>query len=245
MEILVIGTEPPCIRCLTTYKRAVEVAQQFPGKIEVRKIAIHSKEAARFGRVESGHEIGEAGKVRPDIENMKRLMGELNELIKDEQKNENLIDARLKELEKVLLPLKEKARELGYLMTPVLIVDGQVKSVDYVPGKEEIQAWIEIERRRLTGNSNNEAQRINIKVFGTTPPCAKCKELTKRAMKVAEKYPGKIEVAKLDAMSAEGDKYGIMMTPTMVINDKVVSIGKVPGEADIEKMLKKEMGANS
>jgi protein-disulfide isomerase len=32
-----------------------------------------------------------------------------------------------------------------------------------------------------------------------------------------------------------------MMTPTIVINDKVVSIGKVPSEDDIEKMIKKEM----
>ncbi|MBP1762904.1 MAG: Thioredoxin domain [Firmicutes bacterium] len=72
---------------------------------------------------------------------------------------------------------------------------------------------------------------INIKVFGTTPPCARCKELTKRAAKVA----------KFDAMSAEGDKYCIMMTPTLVINDKVVSIGKVPSEDDIEKLIKKEI----
>ena len=82
---------------------------------------------------------------------------------------------------------------------------------------------------------------INIKVFGTTPPCARCKELTKRAAKVAGKYPGQVEVAKFDAMSAEGDKYCIMMTPTLVINDKVVSIGKVPSEDDIEKLIKKEI----
>ena len=82
---------------------------------------------------------------------------------------------------------------------------------------------------------------IEVKVFGTTPPCAKCKEVTKRATKVADKYPGKITVTHLDALSAEGDKYGILMTPTLVINDKVVSIGKVPGEADIEKMVQKEM----
>jgi len=82
---------------------------------------------------------------------------------------------------------------------------------------------------------------INVKVFGTTPPCARCKEVTKRAIKVAEKYPGQIEVNKFDALSSEGDKYGIMMTPTIVINDKVVSVGKVPTEGDIEKMIQKEM----
>jgi protein-disulfide isomerase len=83
---------------------------------------------------------------------------------------------------------------------------------------------------------------IEVKVFGTTPPCAKCKEVTKRANKVAEKYPGKISVTHLDALSKEGDKYGILMTPTIVINDKVISFGKVPSEDDIETMIKKEMG---
>jgi len=82
---------------------------------------------------------------------------------------------------------------------------------------------------------------ITVKVFGTTPPCAKCKELTRRAAKVAEKFPGQVEVIKQDALSPEGDKYGIMMTPTLVINDKVVSIGKIPSEADIEKMINQLM----
>ena len=82
---------------------------------------------------------------------------------------------------------------------------------------------------------------IEVKVFGTIPPCAKCKEVTKRATKIAEKYPGEIGVNHFDALSDEGDKYGIMMTPTIVINDKVVSVGKVPSEDDIEKMIKKEM----
>jgi len=147
MEIVVIGVEPPCIRCHTTFKRAKEVAQQFPGEIEVRKIAIHSKEAEQYGKVEGGHSIAEAGNVQPDVEGMKKLLGELDELKADEEKNESLIDAKLKELEEVLAPIKEKARELGYLMTPVLVINGQVKSMDYVPAKEEIRGWIEIEMR--------------------------------------------------------------------------------------------------
>jgi len=147
MEIVVIGTEPPCIRCHTTFKRAKEVAQQFAEDIEVKKVAIHTEEAEKYGKVEAGHGIGEAGKVKPDFENMMKLMRELDELKADEEKNESLIDARLKDLEKVLEPVKKKAKELGYLMTPVLVVNGQVKSADYVPSKEEIRAWIEIESK--------------------------------------------------------------------------------------------------
>lgn len=147
MNIVVIGTDPPCIRCHTTFKRAKEVAGQFSG-IEVRKIVIHSEEAEKYGKVESGHEIEEVSKVKPDKENMKRLLGELEELKADEDKNESLIDAKLKELEGTIQPIKDKAKELGYLMTPVLVVNDQVKSMDYVPSKEEIRGWIEIELRR-------------------------------------------------------------------------------------------------
>jgi len=145
MEIVVIGTEPPCIRCHTTFKRAKEVAQQFAEDIEVKKVAIHTEEAEKYGKVEAGHGIGEAGGVKPDLEKMTKLMRELDELKADEEKNESLIDARLKDLEIVLAPVKEKAKELGYLMTPVLVINNQIKSMDYVPSKEEIRAWIEIE----------------------------------------------------------------------------------------------------
>jgi hypothetical protein len=133
---------------LTTHKRAKEVAQNYPGRITVKKIAIHTPEAAKYGKVDSGHGIGQAGGVTPDLEKMKKVGGELNELIKDDAQNESLIDAKLKEMDAVLQPVKEKAKELGYLMTPVLIINDQVKSMDYVPDKATIQAWVELEMRK-------------------------------------------------------------------------------------------------
>ena len=83
---------------------------------------------------------------------------------------------------------------------------------------------------------------IKIKIFGSTPPCAKCKELERRAKNADGKYPDQVEVTKFDAFSAEGDKYGIMLTPTMVINNKVISAGKLISEEEIEKAIKKERG---
>lgn len=148
MEIIVIGTEPPCIRCHTTFKRAREVSERFSQEIAVRKIAIHSAEAEKYGKVEAGHGIQEASNVKPDFEKMVNLLKELDELKLNEDENESLIDGRLKDLETVLAPVKEKAREMGYLMTPVLVIDGQVKSMDYVPSKEEIRAWIELELKK-------------------------------------------------------------------------------------------------
>ena len=36
-------------------------------------------------------------------------------------------------------------------------------------------------------------------------------------------------------MSEEGDSYGVMFTPTVVINDRVISIGRLISEEELEK----------
>ena len=82
---------------------------------------------------------------------------------------------------------------------------------------------------------------IDVKVFGSTPPCSKCKEVEKRANKVAEKFSNQVKVTKLDAISDEGLKYQVMFTPTLVVNDKVVAAGEVVSESEIEEAIKKAM----
>lgn len=82
---------------------------------------------------------------------------------------------------------------------------------------------------------------IKVKVFGSTPPCAKCKEMEKRATKVAERYFGQVEVAKFDAISEEGRKYSVMFTPTVVVNERIIAAGEVVSESELEKAIKKEM----
>lgn len=82
---------------------------------------------------------------------------------------------------------------------------------------------------------------ITVKVFGTTPPCAKCKEMERRAKNVAEKYPGQLAVNKFDALSEEGDKYSVMLTPTVVANEKVIAVGKLISEDELENIVKKEL----
>jgi hypothetical protein len=94
MAIVVIGTDPPCVRCHTTFKRAKEVAQQYPGKVEVGKLAIHTKEAEQYGKVEAGHGISQSGNVKQDFEKMKNVLGEINALMADEDKYENAIDLK-------------------------------------------------------------------------------------------------------------------------------------------------------
>lgn len=145
MEVLVIGPEPPCIRCNTLHKLAKEAGEEFQGKVEVRRVSAHSEEAGKYGKIEGGHHIADIHNVAHNHEKIESLMKEIDELKKDEQKNEGLIKEKFRAIDQELKPVKEKASEEGYLMTPVLVVNGKIKSMDYVPEKENIREWIEHE----------------------------------------------------------------------------------------------------
>ena len=83
---------------------------------------------------------------------------------------------------------------------------------------------------------------LQIKVFGTTPPCANCMRAEKQARAAAEQFPGQVEVIKLDAMGPEADAYGIMSTPLVVIGDEVVGRGKVVPAKRLAVMIKEKLG---
>jgi small redox-active disulfide protein 2 len=81
---------------------------------------------------------------------------------------------------------------------------------------------------------------MKIQVFGSTPPCAKCKmtgALVKRA--VEELGYADIEVVKLDAFSEEAERLGILMTPTTVIEGKIVKHGGVPSRDEVKRAIEK------
>jgi len=82
---------------------------------------------------------------------------------------------------------------------------------------------------------------IIIKVFGTEPPCAKCNAAYKTAKKVSERIGAGVVVEKHSALSDEGDKYGILMTPTVVVDDVVVVVGKVPSEKKLEEIIRSKV----
>ncbi len=83
---------------------------------------------------------------------------------------------------------------------------------------------------------------IEVKVFGSEPPCVKCKQAEGEARKAAEKFPGQVTVAKHSALSPEGLGLELMMTPAVVVNGKVISQGRVPQESELERIFRSELG---
>jgi small redox-active disulfide protein 2 len=76
---------------------------------------------------------------------------------------------------------------------------------------------------------------INIKVLG--PGCANCKQLEAIAHKAVEDLGLEAEIEKVTDYN-EIMKYPILSTPGLVINEELVSSGRIPSEAEVTDWLK-------
>lgn len=75
-----------------------------------------------------------------------------------------------------------------------------------------------------------------IKILGTG--CPKCKKLAANAIQAAAEAGLEATVDKVTDLNKIMD-YGVMMTPALVIGDRVVSSGKVLTVAEIKTILTK------
>ncbi len=69
---------------------------------------------------------------------------------------------------------------------------------------------------------------VRIEVIGLEPPCKKCTELVENAKKAVAKVGIEAEVVKLWVLSEEvRQKYGLLLSPALVIAGMVVAQGRV------------------
>ena len=84
---------------------------------------------------------------------------------------------------------------------------------------------------------------IGVKVFGSEPPCVYCKRTEEAAKKAAARFaPGEVSVQKHAAHSPEAEGVGFTATPAVVVDGRVVSQGRVPGEQELEEIFRQELG---
>jgi small redox-active disulfide protein 2 len=75
---------------------------------------------------------------------------------------------------------------------------------------------------------------MKIEVLGTG--CPNCKKLEENAKKALEETKKKADVVKVTDIGKIVE-YGVMSTPALVIDGKVMSSGKIPGKDEIKKWL--------
>jgi len=73
-----------------------------------------------------------------------------------------------------------------------------------------------------------------IQILGTG--CPKCKALTQNAEAAAKTLGIEYEIQKVADIN-EIMKFGVMLTPALVVDGKVKVVGKVPSPDEIKKML--------
>jgi small redox-active disulfide protein 2 len=75
---------------------------------------------------------------------------------------------------------------------------------------------------------------MRIAILGTG--CAKCDKLLAETRAAADELGLDCEIRKVSQV-AEIMKYGVMMTPALVVDEKVVAVGKVPPRDEIKALL--------
>ncbi|MDO9086582.1 MAG: thioredoxin family protein [Anaerolineaceae bacterium] len=75
---------------------------------------------------------------------------------------------------------------------------------------------------------------VNIKILGSG--CANCKRVEAMARKVVDTLGIEAEIEKVTEID-EIMKWPILSTPGLVINDKLVSAGRIPSESEITGWL--------
>lgn len=77
-----------------------------------------------------------------------------------------------------------------------------------------------------------------IKILG--PGCNKCQSLEKETINALAELNITADVQKVTKMD-KIMQYDVMLTPALVINDKVKAVGKVPKPEDIKKLIQEEL----
>lgn len=86
---------------------------------------------------------------------------------------------------------------------------------------------------------------VIVECLGLVPPCKRCKKLEENALRVAENLRAEginVETIKWDVMSDEvTEKYGILMSPAVVVNGVVKYNGKLPDSRVIERIIREAL----
>ena len=83
---------------------------------------------------------------------------------------------------------------------------------------------------------------LHVEVVGVEPPCKKCQATLKNVEEAASELKTSgfnIHVSKLNMASKDViAKYGVLVSPSLVVNGVVKIIGRVPDKKEVERILK-------
>lgn len=85
-------------------------------------------------------------------------------------------------------------------------------------------------------------KKVKLIVFKSTKPtCKNCSQALIEAEQVKALMPDAVDLEVYTSMDPEANKYGIISTPTVIINNKIISIGKPVPSAQLKELIEKEV----
>ena len=145
-KILIIGTQPPCPRCKLLTNVVKEKVKELDIEAEVKHLSYSDEESKVFAK-SLGLEAGTAKDVAKrlgmliDIEKISNLVQNDKLEENNEYKDYNNSDWKF-ELDEFLRPYENKAIEAGVLMTPVLVINNEVKHQGSIPRIKKVEEWL-------------------------------------------------------------------------------------------------------
>lgn len=151
-EIWVIGTDPPCPRCALMTRRVKAAAEKSRLQVKLRHLSYSDPVAQRFAE-SHGQETGTAKDVAR-LSGIEMDLDTINAVIArqwiDAAKRMDcspedvpVEDRWSPELDIALKPFQDEAKRIGYMMTPVLVVNGELKHQGSVLSVDQIRVIIE------------------------------------------------------------------------------------------------------
>ncbi len=145
-KIIIVGVQPPCTRCKLLGKVVDEKVKELHIDAEVRHLNYNGTEVKEFAQsigLESGTAKDVAKRIHLEID-VNKMNEVLNtKTIKPDCEYKDYNDCNWSyELDELLRPFENSAKEAGILMTPVLIINGELKHQGSVPQLRKINEWL-------------------------------------------------------------------------------------------------------
>ena len=145
-KIVIIGVEPPCPRCKLLGNIIDAKVEELNIEAEVSHLAYTHPEARTiansFGLV-PGTSKDVSGKIQVPIDNEKISKAKNSRTIQPDYDFRAYNNCNWTfELDEALKLFENRAKEVGIMMTPVLIINGELKHQGSVPSQSKIDEWL-------------------------------------------------------------------------------------------------------
>jgi MerR family transcriptional regulator/heat shock protein HspR len=80
-----------------------------------------------------------------------------------------------------------------------------------------------------------------VQELGSVLPCSRCVAAERVARRVALKHPGCVAVRKYDVLSAEAAEYGVVLSPTVIVDHELVAAGAGVSEERLERTVQRHL----